>query len=205
MPGEYHTFTSHVAYLLKYLKLLRLTVSRGREAACYRLLTFLFLRFFFIAGFTERVEKVAKVLKPSDVEQDLVPAMEAFLRDMEEVRVCMSALSFSLFVSVCLSVCLSVPFSFPWRHAFIAVLSLPCIAMHCSALYYVFVVLYRYCTLKCLCFVFLAAQVRLGVIRHLGDFFQEMSSQGRERHLNVLVEVMPKDTHTHTHTHTQYH
>ena len=30
-------------------------------------------------------EQVAKVLNPDDVESDLVPAMEAFLRDMEDV------------------------------------------------------------------------------------------------------------------------
>lgn len=32
------------------------------------------------------LEQVAKVLKPDDVESDLVPAMLAFLRDMEDVR-----------------------------------------------------------------------------------------------------------------------
>ncbi|CAM9673604.1 unnamed protein product [Ectocarpus sp. 12 AP-2014] len=62
------------------------------------------------------LHEIAKVLKADDVEGDLVPAMEAFLRDMEDVR--------------------------------------------------------------------------LGVIRHLADFFQEMTPQQREKHLNVLVEVL---------------
>ncbi|CAM9430042.1 unnamed protein product [Scytosiphon promiscuus] len=62
------------------------------------------------------LHEIAKVLKADDVERDLVPAMEAFLRDMEDVR--------------------------------------------------------------------------LGVIRHLADFFGEMTPQQREKHLNVLVEIL---------------
>ena len=31
-------------------------------------------------------EQIAKVLKADDVERDLIPAMDAFLRDMEDVR-----------------------------------------------------------------------------------------------------------------------
>ncbi|CAN0542403.1 unnamed protein product, partial [Scytosiphon promiscuus] len=37
------------------------------------------------------------------------------------------------------------------------------------------------------------SQVRLGVIRHLADFFGEMTPQQREKHLNVLVEVCVKN------------
>eukprot|EP00903_Cladosiphon_okamuranus_P014228 g13217.t1 len=62
------------------------------------------------------LHEIAKVLKADDVERDLVPAMESFLRDMEDVR--------------------------------------------------------------------------LGVIRQLGDFFREMNPQQREKHLHVLVEIL---------------
>ncbi|CAM9737733.1 unnamed protein product, partial [Pylaiella littoralis] len=62
------------------------------------------------------LHEIAKVLKPDDVENDLVPAMEVFLRDMEDVR--------------------------------------------------------------------------LGVIRQLADFFREMTPDQREKHLNVLVEIL---------------
>lgn len=44
----------------------------------------------------------------------------------------------------------------------------------------------------CYRFVFVCVfnmQVRLGVIRHLADFFEQMSPDRREKHLNVLVEV----------------
>lgn len=36
--------------------------------------------------------QVAKVLKADDVEDDLVPAMEAFLRDMEDVSLFLDAI-----------------------------------------------------------------------------------------------------------------